>query len=91
MNDNLNRLFSAIARRREELHYKIRQAKKRQWCWVCERPSSYYCCWNTTYCSTKCQTLDWRRHRISCRRKLEQEQLDHQKQQPNFYANSGLY
>lgn len=45
-------------------------AKRREWCYLCLSPSRYYCCWNTTYCSPKCQVTDWyQRHMKSCERR----------------------
>lgn len=45
-------------------------AKRHEWCIVCLNPSRYYCCWNTTYCSQKCQVMDWfGRHMKSCFRR----------------------
>uniref|UniRef100_A0A914XZT2 MYND-type domain-containing protein n=1 Tax=Panagrolaimus superbus TaxID=310955 RepID=A0A914XZT2_9BILA len=46
----------------------ISEAKKSQWCNVCLKESIFYCCWNTTYCSTECQHKHWILHRLSCRR-----------------------
>lgn len=46
------------------------KAKRSEWCVVCLNPSRYYCCWNTTYCSQKCQVSDWyQRHVKSCERR----------------------
>lgn len=48
----------------------ITHAKRHEWCVVCLNPSRYYCCWNTTYCSQKCQVSDWyQRHVKSCERR----------------------
>lgn len=48
----------------------ITKAKRNEWCVVCLNPSRYYCCWNTTYCSQKCQVSDWyQRHVKSCERR----------------------
>lgn len=45
-------------------------AKRHEWCVMCLTPSRYYCCWNTTYCSQKCQVTDWYdRHNKLCQRK----------------------
>lgn len=45
-------------------------AKRHEWCVVCLTQSKYYCCWNTTYCSQKCQVADWyARHGRSCERR----------------------
>lgn len=48
----------------------ITHAKRHEWCVVCLTPSRYYCCWNTTYCSQKCQVSDWyNRHMRVCERR----------------------
>lgn len=53
----------------EDLQRELASAKRREWCYLCLRPSRYYCCWNTTYCSQKCQITDWyQRHMKSCER-----------------------
>ncbi|TKS79365.1 Zinc finger MYND domain-containing protein 11 [Collichthys lucidus] len=41
----------------------ISQTKKKQW-------AMYHCCWNTSYCSIKCQQEHWHAdHKRTCRRK----------------------
>lgn len=53
----------------EKHKVELREAKKREWCIFCGEPSRYYCCWNTTYCSTDCQVNDWyKRHKSYCAR-----------------------
>uniref|UniRef100_UPI00358E6AEE zinc finger MYND domain-containing protein 11 n=1 Tax=Myxine glutinosa TaxID=7769 RepID=UPI00358E6AEE len=48
----------------------ISQTKKKQWCYNCEEEAMYHCCWNTSYCSTKCQQEHWHaEHKRTCRRK----------------------
>ncbi|KAK2168186.1 hypothetical protein NP493_1242g00007 [Ridgeia piscesae] len=48
----------------------ISAAKKKQWCYNCEEEAMYHCCWNTSYCSIKCQQEHWHReHKRMCRRK----------------------
>lgn len=47
----------------------ISAIKKKQWCWHCEEEAVYFCCWNTSYCSQKCQHDHWRTHRKYCRRR----------------------
>ncbi|RWS17716.1 zinc finger MYND domain-containing protein 11-like protein [Dinothrombium tinctorium] len=48
----------------------INEVKKKQWCFVCLKEAIYYCCWNTSYCSTECQDRHWRiAHKAVCRRK----------------------
>ncbi|KAH1176833.1 hypothetical protein KIL84_010535 [Mauremys mutica] len=37
----------------------ISQTKKKQWCYNCEEEAMYHCCWNTSYCSIKCQQEHW--------------------------------
>lgn len=55
---------------KEKYQIDIAHAKRREWCAVCLTPSRYYCCWNTTYCSQKCQVSDWfTRHMKSCERR----------------------
>uniref|UniRef100_A0A674AP54 Zinc finger, MYND-type containing 11 n=1 Tax=Salmo trutta TaxID=8032 RepID=A0A674AP54_SALTR len=44
--------------------------KKKQWCYNCEEEAMYHCCWNTSYCSIKCQQEHWHAdHKRTCRRK----------------------
>jgi len=39
-------------------------------CYNCESEAMYHCCWNTSYCSIKCQQEHWHReHKRVCRRK----------------------
>ncbi|KAK7011699.1 zinc finger MYND domain-containing protein 11-like isoform X1 [Biomphalaria glabrata] len=48
----------------------ISQTKKKQWCQYCEEEAMYHCCWNTSYCSIKCQQEHWHKeHKRFCRRK----------------------
>ena len=48
----------------------ISQTKKKQWCYNCEEEAMYHCCWNTSYCSVKCQQEHWHKeHKRVCRRK----------------------
>lgn len=48
----------------------ISLAKKKQWCYNCEEEAMYHCCWNTSYCSIKCQQEHWHHeHKRMCRRK----------------------
>ncbi|CAH1788122.1 unnamed protein product [Owenia fusiformis] len=48
----------------------ISATKKKQWCYLCESEATYHCCWNTSYCSTKCQHDHWQKeHKRVCRRK----------------------
>lgn len=55
---------------KERYQRDITHAKRHEWCVVCLSPSRYYCCWNTTYCSQKCQVSDWyARHGKSCERR----------------------
>lgn len=47
----------------------IERIKKKSWCIVCLNEAQLYCCWNSTYCTQKCQTIDWNRgHKRTCRR-----------------------
>ncbi|XP_041099583.1 zinc finger MYND domain-containing protein 11-like isoform X4 [Polyodon spathula] len=48
----------------------VSQTKKKQWCYNCEEEAMYHCCWNTSYCSIKCQQEHWHtEHKRTCRRK----------------------
>ncbi|XP_075924281.1 zinc finger MYND domain-containing protein 11 isoform X12 [Petromyzon marinus] len=48
----------------------ISHTKKKQWCYNCEEEAMYHCCWNTSYCSIKCQQEHWHsEHKRTCRRK----------------------
>ncbi|ELU10691.1 hypothetical protein CAPTEDRAFT_169629 [Capitella teleta] len=48
----------------------VSSTKKKQWCYNCEEEAMYHCCWNTSYCSIKCQQDHWHReHKRMCRRK----------------------
>ncbi|XP_025096070.1 zinc finger MYND domain-containing protein 11-like isoform X1 [Pomacea canaliculata] len=48
----------------------ISATKKRQWCYNCEEEAMYHCCWNTSYCSVRCQQEHWHKeHKRVCRRK----------------------
>lgn len=39
-------------------------------CYNCEEEAMYHCCWNTSYCSIKCQQEHWHaEHKRTCRRK----------------------
>ncbi|RUS72494.1 hypothetical protein EGW08_019748 [Elysia chlorotica] len=52
----------------------ISQTKKKQWCQYCEDEAMYHCCWNTSYCSVKCQQDHWHSdHKRVCRRKRTHE------------------
>lgn len=51
----------------------ISQAKKKQWCKLCEQRAIYRCCWNTNYCSRICQETDWKVHKFNCSRKKGNE------------------
>lgn len=55
---------------KEKYQRDLTHAKRREWCFLCLNPSRYHCCWNTTYCSQKCQVTDWyQRHMKSCERR----------------------
>lgn len=55
---------------KEKYQKDLVHAKRHEWCVVCLNPSRYHCCWNTTYCSQKCQVADWySRHIKSCERR----------------------
>lgn len=39
-------------------------------CYNCEEEAMYHCCWNTSYCSIRCQQEHWHiEHKRMCRRK----------------------
>lgn len=55
---------------KEKYQRDLLNAKRHEWCVVCLNASRYHCCWNTTYCSQKCQVADWyQRHIKSCERR----------------------
>jgi len=55
---------------KERYQRDVAHAKKHEWCIVCLTQSKYHCCWNTTYCSQKCQVADWyARHGKTCERR----------------------
>lgn len=55
---------------KEKYQQDLTYAKRHEWCVLCLNPSRYYCCWNTTYCSQKCQVSDWyQRHSKYCERR----------------------
>ncbi|XP_058055704.1 zinc finger MYND domain-containing protein 11-like [Anopheles bellator] len=54
---------SAIESLKNSHNNRIAEVKKKQWCCVCEKPASYYCCWNTSYCSRACQQSHWPAHK----------------------------
>lgn len=57
---------------KESYRRDVMHAKRHEWCVMCLNPSKYYCCWNTTYCSQKCQVNDWyARHGRTCERRKE--------------------
>lgn len=65
---------------KDKYHRDLTHAKRHEWCVVCLNPSRYYCCWNTTYCSQKCQVSDWySRHGKSCERTRNNSQDCHLK------------
>ncbi|KAK7508678.1 hypothetical protein BaRGS_00000244, partial [Batillaria attramentaria] len=48
----------------------ISHIKRNQWCFNCEEEAMYHCCWNTSYCSVRCQQEHWHKeHKRVCRRK----------------------
>ena len=38
-----------------ETEKEIENAKRKQWCANCWEEANLRCCWNTSYCNTKCQ------------------------------------
>lgn len=51
---------------RKEHEDTMRSVKNKQWCAHCSSIAQYYCCWNTSYCSTECQNLHWQQHMATC-------------------------
>lgn len=51
---------------KEKYQVDLNYAKRHEWCVLCLNPSRYYCCWNTTYCSQKCQVNDWYQRHVKC-------------------------
>lgn len=82
-----------VTKIRDELVEKHNQvlldAKRKQWCSHCFKEAIYYCCWNTSYCSSECQNLHWGVHMTSC----QQERVSQEQYQANDPAvghnNSG--
>uniref|UniRef100_A0AAG5CTI2 Protein kinase C-binding protein 1 n=1 Tax=Anopheles atroparvus TaxID=41427 RepID=A0AAG5CTI2_ANOAO len=48
----------------------VSMAKQQMWCRRCQLEANFYCCWNTAYCSTKCQQEHWREHEHTCEQKV---------------------
>jgi len=61
------------AQLKKEYEEKLEKAKKTQWCALCFQQASYYCCWNTSYCSQECQHKDWGRHMQYCQQGRQEE------------------
>uniref|UniRef100_A0A5S6QDY6 MYND-type domain-containing protein n=1 Tax=Trichuris muris TaxID=70415 RepID=A0A5S6QDY6_TRIMR len=53
----------------ENHRFDVSQTKKTQWCAKCANEAIYHCCWNTSYCSVKCQHESWAVHKRTCRRR----------------------
>jgi len=64
-----NEARKLVAKHDKELETKMLDAKRKQWCWVCQNEAIYHCCWNTAYCSVECQQQHWKEHKRTCRRK----------------------
>lgn len=45
---------------------KVIETKNKAWCCNCLQEASYYCCWNTNYCSEECQKAHWDTHMDTC-------------------------
>ncbi|XP_055871580.1 MYND-type zinc finger-containing chromatin reader ZMYND8-like [Biomphalaria glabrata] len=58
-----------------EMEKVISQTKKKQWCAECWKEALYYCCWNTSYCSYKCQQKHWPSHMSKCMQTQTQQQI----------------
>lgn len=72
----------------------ISQTKKKQWCYNCEEEAMYHCCWNTSYCSIKCQQEHWHaEHKRTCRRKRWKFSFlkSHTKKQFPFHRQCWFY
>ena len=41
---------------KREIAKEVDLVKKKQWCSNCSGEANLYCCWNTTYCDTNCQS-----------------------------------
>jgi len=64
--EHINNIKELKAKHAQELS----EMKKKQWCWNCEGEAIYHCCWNTSYCCTKCQQTHWQNeHKFTCRHK----------------------
>jgi len=50
-----------------ETEQEIENAKRKQWCANCWEEANLRCCWNTSYCNTKCQSEHWEKgHKKTC-------------------------
>ncbi|XP_035828757.1 protein kinase C-binding protein 1, partial [Aplysia californica] len=58
----------------------IAETKKHQWCAQCWKEAVYYCCWNTSYCSYKCQQRHWPTHMPKCMQAPQPSQPQPQQQ-----------
>ncbi|KAH9496698.1 hypothetical protein Btru_009693 [Bulinus truncatus] len=56
----------------KELEKVVAETKKQQWCAECWKEAVYYCCWNTSYCSYKCQQKHWPTHMPKCMQTQQQ-------------------
>lgn len=76
-NEKRNAIEQLIEQHKEEIallqenhNIALSEVKKKQWCVNCESEAIYHCCWNTAYCSPKCQLIHWSsEHKRHCRRK----------------------
>ncbi|XP_050532952.1 zinc finger MYND domain-containing protein 11-like isoform X2 [Daktulosphaira vitifoliae] len=76
-NEKRKALEQLVQRHKEEIallqenhNIALSEVKKKQWCVNCESEAIYHCCWNTAYCSPKCQLVHWSsEHKRHCRRK----------------------
>ena len=70
-----------------QLEEALRETKSRQWCRSCLEEAHFYCCWNTSYCSEKCQSSDWERHCSTCKNISESDETVTKENDPNLFQH----